>query len=345
MKRLLSAVSGLFFVLILSLLALPGGYAVLATKQTLPEFTGVTGWMNVDAPKTLKDLQNQVVLIDFWNFSSAGSLRKIKLLKKLHTKYGYDGLTIIGVHSAKFEFEKENGRLIEAVKKLKIKYAITTDPNKNLWKAYNNQKSPVHYLADSRSRIRYVFYEESDYEETETRIQELLLEKGEEPVEFKFKMTHARGAEIPEMHFGYRGLSHFGNIESIKAEEAQLYKLPELMTPGNFYLAGAWEPHEEMLQLKQPEGKVVILNHGSFFYMVMRSAPDRTVQVEVKINGQPLTRENKGKDIEIQEGRSFLTLSTPRLYRILNTHNNPEDFEIEMTFDDSGAEIYEASFA
>src|SRR5918999_5314921 len=71
-----------------------------------PEITGGRGWLNTDRPLTLAALKGKVVLLDFWTYGCINCIHIIPDLERLEEKYARQ-LVVIGVHSAKFENEKE----------------------------------------------------------------------------------------------------------------------------------------------------------------------------------------------------------------------------------------------
>jgi len=75
-------------------------------KVRAPEITGGQGWLNTDKPLSLAALKGKIVLLDFWTYGCINCIHIIPDLKKLEAKYA-NQLVVIGVHSAKFQNEKE----------------------------------------------------------------------------------------------------------------------------------------------------------------------------------------------------------------------------------------------
>ncbi|MDQ6653902.1 MAG: redoxin domain-containing protein, partial [Acidobacteriota bacterium] len=71
-----------------------------------PELTGGRGWLNTDKPLSLAALKGKVVLLDFWTYGCINCIHIVPDLKRLEHKYA-NQLVVIGVHSAKFENEKD----------------------------------------------------------------------------------------------------------------------------------------------------------------------------------------------------------------------------------------------
>ena len=101
----------------------------------------------------------------------------IPQLRDWHTKYGAQGLTIVGVHCPEFGWEKPFDKVVDAVRELKIQYAVVQDNEFAVWKRYAVRAWPTLVLVDKRGVVRYRHIGEGEYEETEAMIRRLLGEK------------------------------------------------------------------------------------------------------------------------------------------------------------------------
>ena len=84
-----------------------------------PEIEGGQGWLNTDKPLSLASLKGKVVLLDFLTYGCINCIHIIPDLKKLEAKYP-NNLVVIGVHSAKFQNEKET----ENKRRIILRYEI-----------------------------------------------------------------------------------------------------------------------------------------------------------------------------------------------------------------------------
>jgi hypothetical protein len=99
-------------------------------------------------------------------------------LRTWHEKYGERGLTVVGVHSPEFFWEKSHDRVVVAMRELRIKYAVVQDNDFAIWKRFGIRAWPTAVLIDKKGIIRYHHIGEGGYEETEAVIRQLLAEKG-----------------------------------------------------------------------------------------------------------------------------------------------------------------------
>ena len=148
---------------------------VKSPGKTAPELDGGTRWLN-SQPLTLAGLRGRVVLIDFWTYSCINCIRTLPYLTAWDDKYKDKGLTIVGVHSPEFEFEKNPQNVLSAMKDFGINYPVVQDNDFVIWRAYQNRYWPAKYLIDKEGVIRYTHFGEGAYDQTEKKIQELLGE-------------------------------------------------------------------------------------------------------------------------------------------------------------------------
>jgi thiol-disulfide isomerase/thioredoxin len=142
-------------------------------KPDLPEFQGVTTWLNSQALK-LADLNNQVVLIHIWTFACINCQRTLPYVVRWHQDYAKKGLKVIGIHTPEFQFERDLGNVKKALKKHDITYPNAIDNDFKMWTAYKNEYWPHLFLADRQGVVRYDHIGEGAYAETEQKIRELL---------------------------------------------------------------------------------------------------------------------------------------------------------------------------
>jgi thiol-disulfide isomerase/thioredoxin len=112
-----------------------------------PELKGDRGWLNTDKPLSLAALKGKVVLLDFWTYGCINCMHIIPDLKKLEKKYPNE-LVVIGVHSAKFENEKDTENIRRIVLRYEIEHPIVNDADFAIWKAYAVDAWPTRYLID-----------------------------------------------------------------------------------------------------------------------------------------------------------------------------------------------------
>src|SRR5262249_9130452 len=84
------------------------------TKVPQNVFSGGKEWLNASGPITPRDLKGKIVIVDFWTYCCINCMHVLPELKAIEKKYPSE-VVVIGVHSAKFENEKETGNIRRAV--------------------------------------------------------------------------------------------------------------------------------------------------------------------------------------------------------------------------------------
>jgi thiol-disulfide isomerase/thioredoxin len=119
--------------------------AVKTTKA--PELEGGIAWLNTGKPLTLKDLRGKVVLLDFWTLCCINCIHVMPDLEKLEKKYANE-LVVIGVHSAKFENEKNSESIRKAILRYGLRHPVVNDADQKIWNAYECSSWPTFALID-----------------------------------------------------------------------------------------------------------------------------------------------------------------------------------------------------
>ncbi|GFS30721.1 haloacid dehalogenase-like hydrolase family protein [Actinidia rufa] len=78
-------------------------------------------WLNTPPLKLSRDLKGKVVLLDFWTYCCINCMHVLPDLEYLEKKYKDMPFTVVGVHSAKFDNEKD----LEAIRNAVLRYGIT----------------------------------------------------------------------------------------------------------------------------------------------------------------------------------------------------------------------------
>jgi cytochrome c biogenesis protein CcdA/thiol-disulfide isomerase/thioredoxin len=205
-----------------------------------PEFAGVTQWLN-SKPLTLASLRGRVVLIDFWTYTCINCLRTLPYLRAWDERYRDRGLTIVGVHTPEFDFEKDTANVKAAIARNDLRYAVAQDNDYGTWDAWGNQYWPAKYLIDAKGEVRYVHFGEGDYDKTEAAIRALLPDRdlgervGRQPGEVP-------GDATPET---YLGAARAQGWEPAPQPGTHDYPGISRLDPDRFALGGRWKIDDE----------------------------------------------------------------------------------------------------
>jgi hypothetical protein len=130
-------------------------------------------WVNVASLRMDKQL-GRPVLVEFWDFCRANSLRTLPYVRAWHERYAAAGLRVISAHAGGYPPSCDPAEVRAAVARLRIEHPVVIDADFALWRDYGNEAWPARYLFDQRLRLHSMHYGEGAYDETESEICELL---------------------------------------------------------------------------------------------------------------------------------------------------------------------------
>ncbi|MBD2103534.1 thioredoxin-like domain-containing protein [Leptolyngbya sp. FACHB-261] len=121
---------------------------MIATPRVrAPELPRNQPWLNTEQPLSLSQLRGRVVLLDFWTYCCINCLHVLPDLKFLEQKYR-DALTVIGVHSAKFQNEQEIENIRASILRYDIEHPVLVDNEFRVWQEYAVRAWPTLVLID-----------------------------------------------------------------------------------------------------------------------------------------------------------------------------------------------------
>ena len=142
-------------------------------KVSAPFFPRDAEWVNV-ATLRLDQQVGRPVLVEFWDFCRANSLRTLGYMRTWHARYADAGLRVISVHAGAYPPSQDPAQVRAAVARLGIEHPVLLDCDFALWREYGNEAWPARYLFDQRLRLFSMHYGEGAYGETQDEICELL---------------------------------------------------------------------------------------------------------------------------------------------------------------------------
>jgi cytochrome c biogenesis protein CcdA/thiol-disulfide isomerase/thioredoxin len=280
-----------------------------------PEFVDNQRWFNTpgDRPLTIRGLRGRVVLVDFWTYSCINCIRTFPYLKAWDQRYRKDGLTIVGVHTPEFPFEREASNVEAAIDENEIRYPVAQDNDQATWNAYGNQYWPAEYFIDAQGRVRYVHFGEGEYGEKEKVIRELLAEAGRQ-VPGQETRVHAiepsATVTTPETYLGAARAERFTN--AMLSPGLHDFSAPSALPPNEFAYRGSWRI---ALDSATAAGDSSLgLNFGARRVYLVLGSPGHSRRMKVRLDGQPIAAADAGSDVQ----GGVVTVSGHRLYNLVD---------------------------
>lgn len=147
----------------------------VSSQGAMPSLSGATAWLN-SPPLSEASLRGKVVLVDFWTFDCINCQHSVPYVNEWAKKYEKDGLVVIGVHTPEYPYERLIDNVRKHVARVGLNYPIAIDNDYAIWRAFDNQYWPAHYLIDAEGQIRYTHFGEGAYDTQEQVIRQLLDE-------------------------------------------------------------------------------------------------------------------------------------------------------------------------
>ncbi|HVP01436.1 MAG TPA: cytochrome c biogenesis protein DipZ [Solirubrobacteraceae bacterium] len=281
-----------------------------------PGFGGTQQWFNTpsDRPLTLAELRGRVVLVDFWTYSCINCLRTLPYLKAWDAKYRAKGLTIVGVHTPEFPFERSAANVRAAIAQNGLHYPVVQDNEDAVWNAYGNEYWPAEYLIDTRGRVRFAAFGEGDDARKEQAIRSLLAERGASRLG---GLAHPRaqaasaGESTPESYLGAARAERFVGVQPRTGTRDFGPLAAEPPSLSHLRYAGRWTIRDD--SATAGPGAALQLRFQARRVFLVLGAPGRTRTVRVLLDGRPVTAA-AGSDVH--DGRARVGFQ--RLYRLID---------------------------
>jgi cytochrome c biogenesis protein CcdA/thiol-disulfide isomerase/thioredoxin len=287
----------------------------LPVLGTAPEFVDNQRWFNTPGgrPLTLRSLRGRVVLVDFWTYTCINCLRTLPYLTAWDRRYREDGLTIVGVHSPEFPFEKDAGNVEAAIARNGIRYPVAQDNDLATWTAYGNQFWPAEYFIDAHGRVRYAHFGEGEYGKKERVIRELLAEAGR-PAGARMAgaqgIAPSPGVTTPETYLGAARAERF--VNPMLSPGIHDFGRPGTPPLDEFAYRGRWRI---TLESATAAGDSALeLHFGSRRVYLVLGSPGRPRRMRVLLDGRPIPDALAGTDVH----DGIVEVSAQRLYDLVD---------------------------
>ena len=328
--------------------AAEAGAVEAAAGSTLPDLGAAPAlaagnWFNTpgNQPLTLSELadRDRVVLIDFWTYTCINCIRTLPYVRSWDAAYRDQGLTVIGVHSPEFAFEKEAGNVEDAIADDGIRYPVVQDNELATWTAFGNQYWPAKYLVDADGELRYTHFGEGSYEETESAIRSLLTEAGAKDLGGDARPGAVEetdpGLRTPETYVGWQRAQ--GYVQPPHPGEG-VYRPPPAgaLRPNAFALGGTWRIDGESGEAVSDSTLSLRFQARRVFLVV--GSPGRPRDLRVELDGRPIPDAVAGDDV----AGGAAKVGAQRLYRLVDL---PKAGDHTLTLGlDSGIDAYAFTF-
>jgi thiol-disulfide isomerase/thioredoxin len=295
-------------------------------KTEAPRLKDVDNWIKSEPI----NVEEGTYLLYFWNYSCSCCRDRLKLFERLHKEYS--NISVVGIHTPKLDFERDDKNLEKAVEKLEIEHSIAHDKEGTVFEEYNMAYSDQAVIV-KEGTIVYQQNTNRDREELEEKIADILQT---EKKEIRQNSNQDREA-IYQTFLGYsrtEGINQTGNSPG-----ENKYQLPKNRKKNVVYLGGKWEQTEHYIEAREnPEFR---FKFSSSKLDIVIGPADGLRDVKVLVNGVAVSEEEAGDDLRVEDGQSFLRVTHPGLYNVIDSSRQ----EIEVTLiPDRKTRLYTLTF-
>ncbi|MEI8134169.1 MAG: redoxin domain-containing protein [bacterium] len=271
-------------------------------------------------------LKGKVVLLDIWDYTCVNCIRTLPYIKSWAEKYKDKGLVVIGVHSPEFDFEKAPENLKAAIKKFALNYPVIADNEYEIWNSLANKYWPAKYLFDANGILRASHFGEGEYQEYESFIQKILLERDSsvvlpnlsEVVRASDKAGSVCYKPTPETYIGY-SRNHLGNTEAEKHDVVTQFHAPTSLKEDMLYLDGEWKVGREFATPSGNGNSHFLINYqAKEVNLVIHPQQSSGFKVWVEQSDRVVPNADRGADLFEENGKTFILVDQARMYNIVN---------------------------
>lgn len=148
----------------------PPGEGFLEVPVAIPDFPTGLDWINTNSQLRLSDLKGKLVLLDFWTYCCINCMHVLPVLDEVEKKYDKQ-IVVVGVHTAKFETEKDTENIREAIQRYEIRHPVINDPNHLLWDKLQIRSWPTLVLLDPQGNAIWANAGEIEFRDLDNVLQ------------------------------------------------------------------------------------------------------------------------------------------------------------------------------
>jgi hypothetical protein len=137
------------------------------------------------------------VLVHFFDFAQLNSVRAMPYVAEWRRRYADRGLTVLGVHLARYAFTDDTEAMQAALPGLGIDWPVARDSSKQIARDYGAQGWPSLFLWSRGGALRWYHLGEGDYAATEEAIREALAEAEADVLDLPPLVEPLRPSDVP----------------------------------------------------------------------------------------------------------------------------------------------------
>lgn len=142
-------------------------------RVRMPRLPTDLEWLNTAGPLSIEQLRGKFILLDFWTYCCINCMHQLPELEKLERAFPRE-LVVIGVHTAKFDAERDSARILEAIRRYNVRHPVINDKDRVLWTLFDVRAWPTLILIDPEGYVVWGKSGETPFELLEKLIRSAL---------------------------------------------------------------------------------------------------------------------------------------------------------------------------
>ena len=270
----------------------------------------------------LRTLQGAVVILFFWHYASAECLRMLPYLARWHALYVPLGLKIIGIQSPFFRFEHDARIANREIAALSLPFqTILDDESHHYRREYSVLSQPYIVLLNAFGAHAGTYEGEGDYARIESRIHGLLQETSRAPMHLPSIPLYRTGDPKARHAVCYHATPTIFLRHSPIIDADGIYHDIRHHVLNQWHLQGQWDLAPDYIQHARDTHTYtdyLALRYNAFHVNIVADRVGRKPHtVRITLDNKPLTLQNRGNDVELRNGHSYVTIDRPRLYNLV----------------------------
>jgi sugar lactone lactonase YvrE len=91
----------------------------------------------------MRELRGQVTILDFWTYCCVNCMHVLPVLRQIEERFAGEPVVVLGIHSAKFDSEKDASRIEQAMRRYDVHHPVLVDRDMRTWQAFAIRSWPT----------------------------------------------------------------------------------------------------------------------------------------------------------------------------------------------------------
>ena len=145
----------------------------------IPDFDKGLTWFNSAPLSVSKELRGKVVILDFWTYCCINCMHVLPDLRRLEEDFADSPFAVVGVHSAKFDNERDDDAIRNAIVRYGVVHPAVNDKDMSLWRALGISSWPSLLVLTPSGKVLARFAGEGHYDDLKAVVSAALRVYGE----------------------------------------------------------------------------------------------------------------------------------------------------------------------